>query len=152
MSQIFNLFGYFGSINKILFKKHRNFALIEFANREEAQKCIDFLHKMRIHKTKLGINYSHSEKIEISDSFLNNAQSRKQYWETPKAVTNSSQRLLIDRYFLKISSSLLCMVNSSSVIHPDYLLSLLNGDKVKSASCKHLPSFEQDTHRSIFLL
>lgn len=43
--QVFNLFGYFGELRKILFMKNKHNAMMEFASQAAAEKAIVALNK-----------------------------------------------------------------------------------------------------------
>jgi hypothetical protein len=87
--EVFNLFSCFGNLNKILFMKNLQKALIEFASVESAQLCIDHINKKQIDTLTLRISFSKYQKIDLKKS---NKSENSQQFNDVYVVLNEQNR------------------------------------------------------------
>ena len=75
--EVFNLFSCFGNLNKVLFMKNLQKALIEFGSVESGQRCIDHINKRQIDALTLRVSFSKYQKIDLKKS--NKTENSQQY-------------------------------------------------------------------------
>lgn len=121
VQEIVNLFSCFGDIEKIIYMKNKNNALIQFENLEYASKCIFYMNGQMLKKAKIKISYSEiHQELDLDGNMLSKeGKKNNQHLKIPK-----NKKRFLNKYQLKIvppSKNILVITNKNSDFVIDYL-------------------------------
>ena len=144
VKEIHNLFSCFGDIEKIIFMKNKNNALIQFTNLEYASKCILYMNGQMLKKAKIKISYSEIHKELDLDNNMLSKEGKKNNQHL--RISNRNKRFL-NEYQYKIvapSKNILVLTNKNS----DFIFNLLD----RYEKCCNFKIFNSDYEDSVKIL